>query len=75
MAVVLHDLNLALMADRLLVMAGGRLVADGAPAEPAVRQCLVEVFDHAFTIEPLGQGIRQRWIAVPVLDALLDELQ
>ena len=74
-AVVLHDLNLALMADRLLVMAGGRLVADGAPAEPAVRHCLVEVFDHAFTIEPLGQGTRQRWIAVPVLDGLLDGLQ
>lgn len=29
---VLHDLNLAALADRVLVMAEGRVVADGAPA-------------------------------------------
>ena len=64
-AAVLHDLNLALAADRLLVMQAGRLVADGAPADPAVRQCLVDVFEQAFSIEPFGSGIAQRWVAVP----------
>ena len=66
-AAVLHDLNLALAADRLLVMDRGRLVADGAPADAAVRQCLVAVFDHAFTIEPLGADGQRRWVAVPAL--------
>ena len=68
-AAVLHDLNLALMADRLLVMAHGRLVADGAPADAAVRRQLVEVFDHSFSIEPVGlladASAAPRWVAVP----------
>ena len=64
-AAVLHDLNLALAADRLLVMQAGRLVADGAPADPAVQQCLVEVFEQAFSIEAFGSGGTQRWVAVP----------
>ena len=64
-AAVLHDLNLALAADRLLVMQAGRLVADGAPADPVVRQCLVDVFEQAFSIEAFGSGAAQRWVAVP----------
>ena len=64
-AAVLHDLNLALAADRLLVMQAGRLVADGAPADPAVQQCLVAVFEQAFSIEAFGSGDTQRWVAVP----------
>jgi iron complex transport system ATP-binding protein len=63
-AAVLHDLNLALAADRLLVMAQGRLQADGAPSDPAVRATLEAVFAHAFRIERFGQ----RWVAVPDLD-------
>ena len=65
-AAVLHDLNLALAADRLLVLAAGRLVADGAAADGRVRQCLVEVFEHAFSIEALGAGPTRRWVAVPL---------
>jgi iron complex transport system ATP-binding protein len=64
---VLHDLNLALAADRLLVMAAGRLVADGPPADAGVRRCLVQVFEHAFTIEPFGSLGAPRWVAVPVI--------
>ena len=67
-AAVLHDLNLALAADRLLVMDAGRLVADGPPADAAVRRRLAEVFEHAFTIESLGEGASRRWVAVPALD-------
>ena len=69
-AAVLHDLNLALMADRLLVMSAGQVVADGAPADAAVRRQLVEVFEHSFSIESVGLGdcpsTPPRWVAVPV---------
>jgi iron complex transport system ATP-binding protein len=52
----------------LLVMEKGRLVADGAPADPLVRNRLMQVFDHAFTIEALGDAPHRRWVAVPALD-------
>lgn len=78
-AAVLHDLNLALAADRVLVLDRGRLVADGAPADAALRASLVQVFEHAFSIEPVypaegGQGgvpgvpgAAPRWVVVPRL--------
>ncbi|KPF53101.1 ABC transporter [beta proteobacterium AAP51] len=66
-AVVLHDLNLALAADRVLVMAQGRLVAEGAPADAALREALVAVFDHAFSIEALQLEGRARWAVLPRL--------
>lgn len=66
-AAVLHDLTLALAADRLLVMADGRLQADGPPADPAVRAMLEAVFERAFTIERLQVGGRERWVALPRL--------
>jgi iron complex transport system ATP-binding protein len=65
-ATVLHDLTHALAADRLLVMARGRLVADGAPADPAVQRAVVAVFDGAFTIESVTTAQGPRWVAVPV---------
>jgi iron complex transport system ATP-binding protein len=64
---VLHDLTLALAADRVLVMHGGRLCADGAPADEALRATLVEVFDRAFSIERVLAAGRPRWVAVPTL--------
>jgi iron complex transport system ATP-binding protein len=64
---VLHDLNLALAADRLLVLHQGRLVADGPVADAAVRQRLVAVFDDAFSIEALATASGPRWVAVPAL--------
>ncbi len=62
---VLHDLNLALAADRLLVMAGGRLVADGAPGDTAVQGSLVRVFGDAFDIVQLPSAATPRWVVVP----------
>jgi iron complex transport system ATP-binding protein len=60
---VLHDLPLALQAERLLVLHGGRLRAD-APSDSAdAHAALVEVFDGAVSIE----RIRGRLTAVPVL--------
>jgi iron complex transport system ATP-binding protein len=64
-AAVLHDLTLALAADRVVVMAAGRVVADGAPADAALRAALQAVFDEAFTIEPVQRGGHTRWVAVP----------
>jgi iron complex transport system ATP-binding protein len=66
-AVVLHDVTLALAADRVLVMAQGRIVADGAPSSAALRQALVAVFGHAFSIEPVAAPGGSRWVALPAL--------
>ena len=44
MLAVLHDLNLALAADRLLVLHQGRLVADGPPARVLRPLVMAEVF-------------------------------
>ena len=67
---VLHDLNAALAADRVLVLDAGRLVADAPPHDAAMRATLIEVFRHAFSIEPVapagGDG-RTRWVALPSL--------
>jgi len=63
-AAVLHDLTLALAADRIVVLARGRVQADGPPAEAQVRRTLVEVFDHALCIEPIGGT---RFAALPSL--------
>jgi iron complex transport system ATP-binding protein len=64
-AVVLHDLTLALAATRVLVMDQGRLVADGAPADAALRAALVAVFAGAFEITAVPTSSVPRWVAVP----------
>ena len=66
-AAVLHDLTLALAADRVLVMQRGRIVADGAPADATLRAALVQVFEHAFSIEALHVAGQARWAVVPHL--------
>lgn len=53
---VLHDLAVALQADRLLVLEQGRLRADGAPTDPAVQAALVQVFEGAIHIETDAAG-------------------
>jgi iron complex transport system ATP-binding protein len=60
-AAVLHDLSLALQADRLLVLDAGRVCASGAPHDPAVRNALESVFHHAIRIARLEGD----WVAVP----------
>lgn len=66
---VMHDLSAALMADRVIVLERGRLVADGAPADAALRAQLIETFGHAFDIEEVPQRSAQgrpRWVVVPL---------
>jgi iron complex transport system ATP-binding protein len=71
---VLHDLPLALQADRLVVMRAGQVVADGRSDDAAVHSALVQVFDNAIRIQPLAgddarsrTGTRVRYVAVPNL--------
>ena len=53
---VLHDLPIALLADRVLVLADGRLQAAGPPTDAAVQAALVRVFGGAIRIEPDAAG-------------------
>ncbi|WP_284618784.1 ABC transporter ATP-binding protein [Aquabacterium humicola] len=69
---VLHELTLALAADWLVVLARGRLVAQGPADDAAVRDALAEVFDHALRIErvPTEDG-GAMWAALPRLGGRL----
>ena len=53
---VLHDLPIALQADRLRVLDDGRLCADGAPTDPALQATLVSVFGGAIRIDADAAG-------------------
>jgi iron complex transport system ATP-binding protein len=58
---VLHDLSLALSADRLIVMERGRIRAEGARDDAAVHAAIVAVFGGAVRVLRVGE----RWMAVP----------
>jgi iron complex transport system ATP-binding protein len=66
---VLHDLSLALAADRVIVLAQGRVRADGPPQDATLRAELEAVFEHAIRIEAVAGGATgtTRWVALPVL--------
>jgi len=62
---VMHDLSLALMADRLVLMCAGGVVAEGAAKDPEIHHALCAVFEDAIRIVPIdGQ-----WIVVPKVPA------
>lgn len=61
---VLHDLNLALQADRLLVLQDGKAVAQGGPEHPRVQRALEQVFSGALKVQSTGG----KWTAVPEID-------
>jgi len=66
---VLHELNVALQADRLLVMHAGRVRHVGAAAEPATLAALQSAFDHRLHLACL-QG---RWVCLPFALATASE--
>jgi iron complex transport system ATP-binding protein len=58
---VLHELNIALMADRLIIVGAGRVVHHGSPADAETRRALQSVFDGRLRL----LHIEDRWIALP----------
>jgi iron complex transport system ATP-binding protein len=51
---VLHDLPLALQADRVVVLRAGAVAGDGPPHDAALRAALVAAFDGAVRV--VGEG-------------------
>ncbi|HZV93093.1 MAG TPA: ABC transporter ATP-binding protein [Caldimonas sp.] len=62
---VLHDLSLALLADRLVIMDRGRIRSEGPSDDPEVHRHLVDVFDGAVRIVRFDE----RWIVIPQVGA------
>ena len=60
---VLHDLTTALQADRVLVMAQGRVVADAAPGSPALKDAVDQVFAGSVEIRQVEGADGPRWVA------------
>jgi len=58
---VLHELNVALQADLLVVMAGGQVVHEGRPQDPATHAALQQVFDQRLRL----LQIEGQWLALP----------
>jgi len=58
---VLHELHLALQADHLVLMAAGRIVHAGSPADAATHDALRRVFGPRLHIAQLDG----RWVALP----------
>ncbi|GCL61391.1 ABC transporter ATP-binding protein [Pseudaquabacterium pictum] len=61
---VLHDLPIAVHADRLLLLRDGALVADGPATQPALQQALAAVFGGAVRLLATG--------GVPRVELVLD---
>jgi iron complex transport system ATP-binding protein len=60
---VLHDLSLALLADRLLILDRGTVRASGASDDAALHRVLIDVFGGAIRVE----RFEDRWIVIPHL--------
>ncbi|HSW18081.1 MAG TPA: ABC transporter ATP-binding protein [Ramlibacter sp.] len=61
---VLHELNMALHADDLLLLAQGRLAHHGPCADAATHRALERVFDERIAVHPVARS----WVALPVED-------
>ncbi len=62
---VLHDLSLALAADYLVVMAEGKIRAEGTRDDPALHAAFIAVFGGALRIERVGA----HWVTIPQLES------
>ncbi len=61
---VLHEISFALQADRMVIMADGRITHQGACADSATHRALEAVFQHRIAIHALGR----QWVALPLAD-------
>ena len=58
---VLHDLNLALRADQVIVMQEGRVLMQATASDPLLHECLQQVFQQRLKFHRLSE----RWVVVP----------
>ena len=58
---VLHELNMALQADRLVLLDQGQLCHQGASGDPATHRALEAVFGHRVAVHRVGES----WVALP----------
>ena len=58
---VLHELNVALAADAMVVMSGGRVLHQGECDDPATHRALESVFDGRVAVH----RVAGQWIALP----------
>ncbi len=58
---VLHELNMALQADALVLVREGRIAHQGACAEASTHRALEAVFDHRIAVHAVGSA----WVALP----------
>jgi iron complex transport system ATP-binding protein len=59
---VLHDLNLAMRADHVVLMHQGRLVIHAKPDDPQLHQALMQVFAQRITIH----RVADQWVVLPL---------
>ena len=62
---VLHEITIALNANRLVVMREGRVTHHGATADAATRDAVCLAFDNRIAIHPLNG----QWVALPHIPA------
>jgi iron complex transport system ATP-binding protein len=58
---VLHEIQMALHSDEMVIVAAGRVTHQGVSADPTTHRALEAVFDHRITIHPLAG----QWVALP----------
>jgi iron complex transport system ATP-binding protein len=58
---VLHELNVALQADDLLIVRAGRVAYHGPTASAATHHALQAAFDHRVSVRPVDR----QWVALP----------
>lgn len=63
---VLHEISMALHADDLLIMSGGKIVHQGSCADSKTHAALVQVFDHRIVVHQLAG----QWLALPNLPCI-----
>ena len=58
---VLHEIQMALHSDEMVIVAAGRVTHQGVSADASTHRALEAVFDHRITIHPLAG----QWVALP----------